>query len=148
MKKYISLFLCLIMIISLLSCNAENTNDADVSDNNATDTNTPTPPDDNTESKTAMEMYEAAINGEICVFDEHMGKIKLKNLEFSSNGTRLDESKLLMKAILDIDQDGVSEYVIKSPDDDYIILHCYNGKVYSYSLDIGDYCNFNTDGTF
>lgn len=148
MKKFVAVLLCLIIIISLFSCNVKNANDTDLSDNNATGTNTPIPPDDNTESEIAMEMYEAAINGEICVFDEHLGEIKLKDCRFPSNNTELDECKLLTKAILDLDQDDVSEYVIKSPNNEHIILRYYNGKVYSYWLDTGDFYYFNTDGSF
>ena len=101
-----------------------------------------------TEDDIAIEMYEEAINDKICVFDEHLGEIKLKSLRFPSNNTTLEECKLLTKAILDVDQDGVNEYVIKSPDNDHIILHYYNGKVYSYCLYSNDYYEFNTDGTF
>lgn len=100
------------------------------------------------ESEDAMKMYEAAINGEISIVDEHLGEIKLKDLPFRSNNTKLGESKLLTKAILDIDQDGVNEYVIKSPNNEHIILRYYNGKIYSYRLDVSDYYKFNTDGTF
>jgi len=96
----------------------------------------------------AMEMYEAAIRDEICVWDERLGEAKLKSLRFSSNDTTLDACKLLQKAILDVDRDGVSEYVIQSPDHEHIILRCYNGKVYSYRLDTCDFYKFNTDGTF
>ena len=101
-----------------------------------------------TESEIAMEMYEAAINDKVGVFDEHLGETKLKSLRFTDNDTRLDECKLLQKAILDVDQNGVNEYVIKSPDNEYIILRYYNGKVYSYWLDTYDFYNFNTDGSF
>ena len=95
-----------------------------------------------------MQMYEAAINDEICVIDESLGEMKLKSLRFPNNDTKLDECKLLTKAILDLDQDGVNEYVIKSPDNDYIILRYYNGNVYSYRLDVSEFYKFNTDGTF
>ena len=154
MKKYIAFLLCLMMILSLVSCDLNEDQDAPSQnanppsgsiENDTTNHNTSTLISD---AEKAMEMYEAAINDEICVFDEHFGEIKLKSLRFPNNNTRLDECKLLTKAILDADQDGVNEYVIKSPDNDYIILHYYNGKVYSYCLGIGDFYNLNTDGTF
>lgn len=100
------------------------------------------------ETEMAMEMYEAAIKGEICVFDERVGETSLRSLRFTSNGSRLEECKLLKKAIADIDGDGADEFIIQSPDNEYIILRYHNGKVYSYRLDIGDYYIFNTDGTF
>lgn len=130
MKKTIFAFLFLTMLLSLFSC---------ISNQNQ---------DDLSEAEIAMEMYEAAINDEICVFDERSGEIKLKSLRFPSNDTRLDACKLLMKAIPDIDQDGVNEYVIQSPDHEYIILRYCNGKVYSYRLDTDDFYQFNADGTF
>ena len=96
----------------------------------------------------AMQMYEAAIKGEICVFDEFLGETSWKSLHFPSNDTSLDACKLLKKAILDVDQDGINEYVIQSPNQEYIILRHDNGKVYSYCLEGCDYYRFNTDGTF
>ena len=101
-----------------------------------------------TEAEIAMEMYEAAINDEIYVIDDHLGEIKLKACRFPSNNARVDECKLLTKAILDLDQDGVNEYVIKSPDNDCIVLHYYDDKVYSYGFGISNFYNLNTDGTF
>ena len=128
MKKYLAFLLCLMTILSLISCNNTGTQIPD--------------------AEKAMQMYEAAINDEICVFDEHLGEIKLESLRFTSNGASLAECKLLMKAISDIDQDGVGEYVIKSPENDYIILRYYNGKVYSYRLEVSEFYKVNTDGTF
>ena len=101
-----------------------------------------------TEAEIAMEMYEAAINDKICVIDEHLGEIKLKACRFPSNNARIDECKLLTKAILDLDGDGINEYVIQSPDKDHIVLHYYNGKVYSYGFDNSRFHNLNTDGSF
>ncbi len=101
-----------------------------------------------TEDEIAVQTYEAAINDELCVFDERLGETNLKNLRFASNDTSLAECKLLKKAILDVDQDGVSEYVIQSSYCEYIILRCYHDKVYSYRLDTDDFYRFNSDGTF
>ena len=144
MKKYIAFLLCLMMILSLVSCGSNEDQDA-FSQNENTDNNTPTQISD---AEKAMEMYEAAIKGEICVFDERVGETKLESLRFPSSDISLDECKLLTKAILDMDQDGVDEYVIKSPNNDYIILRYYNGKVYSYRFDVSDFYIFNADGTF
>ena len=101
-----------------------------------------------TEAEIAMEMYEAAINDKICVIDEHLGEIKLKACRFPSNNARIDECKLLTKAILDLDGDGINEYVIQSPKRDHIILHYFDGKIYSYSFDFKNLFRLNTDGTF
>ena len=100
------------------------------------------------EAEIAMQMYQAAINGEICVIDEHLGEIKLKDCRFPSNHLRLDECGILNKAILDMDGDGVNEYVIQSEAKDHIVLHYYDGKVYSYCFDSKSFFNLNTDGSF
>lgn len=143
MKKYIAFLLCLTMLISLVSCRSNEDRD-DLSQNDSTN-NTPT---QGSGAEMTMQMYEAAINDEICVFDERAGEAKLSSLRFTSNGLSLGECNLLKKAVSDIDGDGVAEYVIKSPDKKLIILRYYNGKVYSYRLDIYDFYNFNADGTF
>ena len=129
MKKYIVFCFAFIMILSLVSCDTVNKNRP-------------------TENDIAMQMYAAAINDEICVFDERLGEIKLKACRFPSNNVRLDECKLLTKAILDMDGDGINEYVIQSPEKDHIVLHYYDGKVYSYCFDSHAFCNLSTDGTF
>ena len=160
MKKYIALLLCLVMIISMFSCNLTQENkDAESSTalteehpekdvTEGEDTTGSTESTQITEAERAMQMYEAAIIGEICVVDERLGEVKLKNCRFPSNDWPLSACKILYNAILDMDGDGVNEYVIKSPDHECIILRYYNDKVYSYWLDTVDFYNFNTDGSF
>ncbi len=101
-----------------------------------------------TEAEIAMDMYEAAINDEICVIDEHLGEIKLKACRFPSDNLRLDECEILNKAILDMDGDGINEYIIQSGTKDHIVLHYHNGKVYSYCFYSSNFYNLNTDGSF
>lgn len=96
----------------------------------------------------AMRRYEAAIRGEISVFDENLGEIKLRDCRFPSDNLSFGECEILSKAILDLDGDGVNEYVIQSPDKDHIVLRYYNGKVYSYCFDAKSFFNLNTDGSF
>ena len=154
MKKYIAVFLFLTMLLSLFSCESNQNQDdlSETENSGSSDVNNDKTNESSTsrlsEAEIAMKMYNAAINDEICVFDECLGEAKLKSLRFSSNNKRLDECKLLTKAILDMDQDGVNEYVIQSPDHEYIILRYYDGKVYSYWLDTDDFYNFNADGSF
>jgi hypothetical protein len=164
MKKWIAFLMCLTMVLSLFSCRTNDLKGEEtVTSNDQKGEETITTDDQNGEehvttddqnseehvtTDTAMHMREAAIKGEICVFDERLGEIGWKSLRFPSNDTSLDECKLLKKAIFDIDQDGINEYIIKSPDNEHIILRYYNGKVYSYCLDSCDYYKFNTDGTF
>ena len=155
MKKYIAFFLCLMMILSLVSCELnedqdtlsqnENTDSDSIENDSINDNTTP----QRSEAEIAMEMYEAAINDEICVFDEHLGEIKLEDCHFPSNNLRLGECEILNKAILDMDGDGINEYVIQAQDEaDHIVLHYYDGKVYSYSFGVTEFRHLNTNGTF
>ena len=173
MKKYVAFLLCLIMLSSLFSCNVDKENYTDSStgdttdkeqnstqssDNTAADNNAATDNNNTTtdepiferteENYIAMRAYAAAIKGELCVIDERLGEINLKDYHFPNDNTKLEECKLLTNAILDVDGDDIKEFVIKSSDQKYIILRCYNDKVYSYCLDSCDYYKFNTDGTF
>jgi hypothetical protein len=95
-----------------------------------------------------MEMYEAAIKDEICVFDKGLGEIKLKECRFPTDNTTLGECEILYKAILDLDGDGINEYVIQSEAKDHIVLRYYDGLVYSYCFGSMDLYNLNTDGSF
>ncbi len=163
MKKLLAVLVCLMMALSLFSCDTTDQKDEETAttNNQEDEDGTATTTDEKVEETTeavdgsssplndlAMQMFEAAIKGEISVCDAHLGETELKNLQFPSDGTRLEECKQLTKAILDMDGDGVNEYVLQSPDRDHIVLHCYNGKVYSYCFDRDDFCNLSTDGTF
>ena len=146
MKRFVAVLLCLMMLLSLFSCETPaEKNDISTSDEADTpfDSGTKPPetdPGENSgvvhpEAKKAMEMYESAINGEICVFDEQLGEIELKNCRFASDNLKLDEYDMLNKAILDLDGDGLCEYVIQSPLKDHLVLRYHDGKVYCYSFD-------------
>ena len=159
MKKMLALLLCFIMLFSLDSCLFDHRSlreietNATVPDGTAEDTTDSVFEEEksNATSHTniiAMQMYEAAINDEICVFDEHLGDTTLKSLRFPSNNARLDECKLLMKAILDMDGDGINEYVIQSEAKDHIVLHYYHDKIYSYCFDSKSFFNLTTNGSF
>ena len=160
MKRYIALLLCLVMTISMFSCDVTEKNkgaesstapieeqpEKDVTEGEETTDSTEST--QITEAERAMQMYEAAIRGEICVVDKEQGESKLEDCCFPSNDLPLGRCDILYKAILDMDGDGINEYVIKSPDHECIILRYYNDKVYSYWLDTVDFYNFNTNGSF
>ena len=166
MKKTVAFLLCTVVLFLLVSCNdSPESTDVSVDENNAQESGEiidattgenafeEGSKDDNNvvsspENAVAMQMYEAAIKGEISVVDEALGEIALKNCCFASNGTRLEECVLLTKTIVDVDQDGVNEYVIKSPDGDCLVMRCYNDGVYTYSFGADDICYWNNDGTF
>ena len=121
MKNLFAFLLCLIVILSLFSCKPSEDQDAFLQ-NESTDNSTPAQAP---EAEKAMQMYESAIKGDICVFDERAGETSLKSLRFTSNGLSLGEINFLKKAVQDIDGDGVNEYVIRSLDDKHILLRCY-----------------------
>ena len=154
MKKLTFLALIAALLLSLLcatSCNATPAKEPLQSTPQTTPTeeHLQTPSIEmSPENANAIKMYEAAIKGEICVVDERLGEIELSACQFPSSNKRLDEYNLLKKATLDIDGDRISEYVIQSPDQEYILLRYYNAKVYSYCFGSCDYYRFNTDGTF
>ncbi len=176
MKKLVAVLMCLMMVLSLFSCNINDqkgeettdmTNDqkgeetTDMTNDQKGEETTGTTNDQKDEETTgttndtssssndiAMQMFEAAIHDEICVIDESLGEIKLKDCRFPSDKLRFDECKVLYKAILDMDGDGINEYVIQSKANDHIVLHYYDGKVYSYCFDRMNFFNLNSDGSF
>ena len=165
--------MCLVLILSLISCqftenqddlssnentdssdsNHDSTNDLSSNENTgSSDLNNDSTSDNNTilayENEIAMKTYEAAINDEICVVDESLREINLKDCRFPSDNLRLGECEILYKAILDMDGDGINEYIIQSEAKDHIVLHYHDGKVYSYCFDSKSFFNLNTDGSF
>ena len=153
MKNKWLFLMCLIMIFSLFSCRTgEKSNDLSSNENNGSiNANGFNINDNNTsisEAEIAMEMYAAVLNNEICVIDEHLGEIKLKDCRFPSDNLSVAECETLNKAILDMDGDGINEYVIQSEAKDHIVLRYYNDKVYSYCFDSRNFYNLNTDGSF
>ena len=102
----------------------------------------------NGHSAAAMEAFEAAIAGDVCVIDRDQGEIKLEDCRFPSDNVKLSDCEILYKTILDMDGDGTVEYVIQSVAKDHIVLRYYQGNVYSYSFDSYQFYNLNTDGSF
>ena len=152
MKKLTALLLASNLMLSMTSCDfMKHFNDLKSTDpdidftDEKEDRDEALPP---SSDETAMQMYEAAIRGEICVMDEHLGEIKLTDCRFPSNNSIFGRNEILYKAILDMDGDGINEYVIQSETGDHIVLHYYDGKVYSYCFDNKSFFNLNTDGSF
>ena len=152
MKKLTALLLASNLMLSMTSCDfMKHFNDLKSTDpdidftDEKEDRDEALPP---SSDETAMQMYEAAIKGEICVMDEHLGEIKLTDCRFPSNNSIFGRNEILYKAILDMDGDGINEYVIQSETGDHIVLHYYDGKVYSYCFDNKSFFNLNTDGSF
>ncbi len=147
MRRYIPFLLCLLLLLSLASCHAadqQGQGSTAPTTTNPTATSDPLPPS----NAVAMAMYEAAIHDEIRVVDERLGEIALKDCCFPSDSVRFGDHEILCKAILDMDGDGIVEYILQSPSNEHIVLHYENNTVYSYRFDRKSFFNLNTDGSF
>ena len=148
MKKLVAASLCLLMLLPLFACGVEHTKNSENADSDASSDEATTTPTQKTQSEIAMEEFTAAIHDEVHIFDRDLGEIKLSDCVFPSNHLRLGDCEILSKAILDMDGDGINEYVIQSEAKDHIVLRYYDGKVYSYCFDSKSFYNLNTDGSF
>lgn len=147
MKKIVAFLLCFVTVILLVSCDLDNTEN----DTQSTESTTAGENGENSslsENDIAMQMYEAAIRDEIYVIDERLVEIKLKECCLPSNNLTLEESIIGGKAIFDVDQDGIMEYIIQADSLDSILLHYNNGKVYSFAFEFKEFNNLKTDGSF
>lgn len=97
---------------------------------------------------TVVKVFEAVIAGDVCVIDGDQGEIKLQDLRIPGTGYALAEIMIDGKAVLDLDGDGMEEYVICLASSDSIILRYYGGQVYSYFLGFRQFYNLKVDGTF
>ena len=141
MKKYIAFLLCLIMILSLISC--------DTTDKNK-DTENDIPSTENTqisEAERAMEMYEAVLKNEIKVYETDIEEYNyLKDCKTPYNRIPLCELERLRYAYMDVDGDSVKELVIDCGDT--LILRYYEGTVYVYPFTFRNMYQLNTDGSY
>ena len=75
MKKLVAVLLCLMMLLSLFSCDIENSNDnkdndiTSNTDSNTLSEETDTTPIQKTQSEIAMEVYESVLKNEIKVYE-------------------------------------------------------------------------------
>ena len=141
MKKYIAFLLCLIMILSLISC--------DTTDKNK-DTENDIPSTENTqisEAEIAMEMYKAVLKNEIKVYETDIEEYNyLKDCKTPYNRIPLCELERLRYAYMDVDGDSVKELVIDCGDT--LILRYYEGTVYVYPFTFRNMYQLNTDGSY
>lgn len=138
MKKIVAIFLCLLTLFAV-SCSRGQAE---------SDTQAGLPADQPDYNEIASKMFDDVINDKICVIDEQLGEIKLKECRFPSTNARIDEIIIRGKAVLDLDGDGVNEYIIKAYSNDCIILHYNDGKVYSFAFEFESFNNLKIDGTF
>lgn len=143
MKKILVIAVCLLMVLSLLACNSESDkNHENESDSAQSSEKEPTP------EQIALEMFQAAVNGTIRIHNEFQGEIELKDCLLPGMGKRMEKCIVNESIVIDLDDDGISEYVIKSSLGDSVILRYFDGKVYAYTMSFRNFYNLHTDGSF
>ena len=154
MKKYVAFLLCLIMILSLISCDINN-NHEDLSSNEnggLSDVNDDSTNDDNitpsvSENEKAMQMYEAALKNEIRVCESDIEEWNyLKDCKTPYNRIPLCELERMGYVYIDIDGDSINELVIDCGDT--LLLRYYEGTIYVYPFTFRQLYNLNTDGSY
>ena len=152
MRKIVAAALCLIMLMSLFSCNIENSNDnkdndiTSNTDSNTSSEETDTTPIQKTQSEIAMEMYESVLNNEIKVYETDIQEYNyLANCKTPYNRIPLADCEQLKYAYTDMDNDSINELVIDCGDT--LLLRYYEGTVYLYSFTFRNLYYLNTDGS-
>ena len=168
MKKYIAVLLCLIMLLSIISCDAVNKNNTDSSNNNTADTSTDTPPDDNVgdsnnsdikentdestpntislQNKLALQSFCAAIKNQIPVYYFLLLSSTPSETYFERVG-RPEKGTPTRQALVDMDNDRIEELIL-----DYgsflILLHFENDLVYVTDFVLESMETIYEDGSF
>ena len=152
MRKIVAAALCLIMLMSLFSCNIENSNDnkdndiTSNTDSNTSSEETDTTPIQKTQSEIAMEMYESVLNNEIKVYETDIQEYNyLADCKTPYNRIPLADCERLKYAYTDMDNDSINELVIDCGDT--LLLRYYEGTVYVYSFTFRNLYYLNTDGS-
>lgn len=167
MKKYVAFLLCLMMILSLFSCNIKNANTPESSDNMTAGTTTQMPPNNHTEDSTdsvptesatespsntesvqnelAWQAYGMAIRNEIKIYYPLLSsppkEIYLKNV------CGMEKSNPTRQALVDMDKDGINELILDYKSF-FILLHFENGFVYATDFHLKSMETIYTDGSF
>ena len=99
------------------------------------------------EAEIAMEMYEAAINNEIKVYETDIQEYNyLADCKTPYNRIPLADCVQLKYAYTDMDNDSINELVIDCGDT--LLLRYYEGTVYVYSFTFRSLYYLNTDGSY
>lgn len=171
MRNFITFFLCLTLMISLISCGKNNSYDDldtsateeknDLEDQSASkDTSADFPftneeesssdqslPDDNANTlpKIATELLTLALNCNASVYEADTQKmIYLKDYKTAYSDRHLCDFDELNYAYVDLDNDTINEVVIDCGD--ILILRYYKGLAFLYSYKCS--IQLNTDGSF
>lgn len=138
MKKIVTAFLCLLMLLSLFSCGSNKNQD----DLPSTDDTT-----SSSEAEIAMEMYEAVLENEIKVYETDTHEYNyLADCRTPYESILLRDCENLRYAYTDIDRDSTKELVIDCGDT--LILRYYEGCVYLYSFTFRQLSCLNIDGSY
>ena len=163
MKKIIAAALCLIMLLSLFSCNHNNGNITDLSDNDTSDTTTTFFDEDRTDmgdknteeqpkeneslqNQMALQAYGKAIRNEINVYCP----LLLSDIpsETFFEGIGYPEKGIpTAQALVDMDNDGIEELIL-AYDGFFILLHFENDIVYATDFNFASMETIYTDGSF
>ena len=118
MRKFVAAALCLIMLMSLFSCDIENSNDnkdndiTSNTDSNTSSEETDTTPIQKTQSEIAMEMYEAFLKNEI---PSESGYLKNHREEYLMDYL-WERNGSVHYAYVDMDGDGQVELLVSGID--------------------------------
>ncbi len=126
MKKFTAILICIISIFTLFSCSK---------------------PED-TPNEAAMKMYKAALADEIKVKDVHYGELNLRDYIFQINDALTKETLNVKHAVLDLDRDGIDEFIIGTGAGENIILTYRQGSVYCQRFQLNNLLYVNTDGSY
>ena len=153
MKKFVAVLLCLMMLLSLFSCDIENSNDnkdndiTSNTDSNTLSEETDTTPIQKTQSEIAMEVYESVLKNEIKVYETDIQEYSyLANCKTPYNRIPLADCEQLKYAYTDMDNDSINELVIDCGDT--LLLRYYEGTVCLYSFTFRSLYYLNTDGSY
>lgn len=143
MKKFLLIAVCLLMVLSLQACDSESDQYQESESDSAQSSE-----QESTQEQVALEMFEAAINGKIRVHNEYQGEIDIQDCFLPGLGKRMEKCIVNECVVIDLDGEGISEYVIRSSIGDSVILRYYDGKVYAYIMSYRHFYNLHTDRSF
>ena len=159
MKKYITFLLCLIMLLSLVSCNETNDElDAQLSDDAENTTVQETPentivPDnkedsviDTVQNEQARQAYGMALRNEIKIYYPILDSMTPAETYFERM-CGVEKGTPTRQTLIDMDKDGVQELVL-AYEYFYILLHFENGMVYGTDFHLSSMETIYTDGSF
>ena len=163
MRKIVAAALCLIMLLSLFSCNHNNGNITDLSDNDISDTTTTLFDEDRTDmgdknteeqpseneslqNQMALQAYGKAIRNEINVYYPLINSAT----PFETYFERIygvEKCNPTRQTLIDMDKDGIKELIL-AYDGFFILLHFENDIVYATDFNFASMGTIYTDGSF